>query len=504
MWWRVALRRSAKVLAITTAGGGLYVVGSIERTHRLVEYKTYQEPGPDLVKAAAPWKVALRFVQLSFWAVPLILMWLVCHRFQSAYVLWCHAFKRMLEHTGPAFVKLGQWMAIRSDLFPKEFCDVLSDLHDNVRPHGMRHTRRVIERSFGRKVEDLFSDFPQKPVGSGSIAQVYVAELKETGEKVAVKVAHPRVREAIAVDFRCIEIMAEIMDPAWRWMDFPGIAKQFSRNLSLQVDLRFEAENLEAFNKNFENSKYIMFPKPVQGLCGEQVLVESYIPGKSLTEYYIDPVKQEIDPPRQHLARCGADLVFQMVLTDNFFHADIHPGNILVGHYPNDPMPYMGVLDVGVTQTLTQEQRDVAHSFMASIVRKDWHKTSHSLLAMSHKQEFCDKEAFEKAILAHCSSMLPTHVPKTLTEKAYHYGRKFGLLAHAPKRTLFATDFVQGIFNIIQEQHVKIDPPYASLLFSCLMMEFMVNKVDPKMDVVMYSAPWFVSNAYKTPKRLAI
>jgi len=270
------------------------------------------------------------------------------------------------------------------------------------------------------------------------------------------------------------------------------------------VDLQFEAENLETFNKNFEHARYIVFPKAVPGLCSDNVLVESFIDGRPLTEFYLDPTNPVIDPPRQHLACCGADLVFQMVLTDNFFHADVHPGNILVGYYPGDPKPFLGVLDAGVTQTLTQEQRDVSYRFLAAILLKDWGTTTQSLLEMSPRQEFCDREALKQAVTKHCSAMLPTTVPKTAMEAFYHYGRKFGILSHAPKRTMFATEFVQGIFNLIQEHKVKIDPPYASLLFSCLMMEFMVNKVDPKMDLIRYSAPWFVSNAYKSPKRLAV
>mmetsp|Transcript_3192 Transcript_3192/g.6083 ORF Transcript_3192/g.6083 Transcript_3192/m.6083 type:complete len:354 (-) Transcript_3192:1168-2229(-) len=270
-----------------------------------------------------------------------------------------------------------------------------------------------------------------------------------------------------------------------------------------QVDMRYEAENLEAFNENFKDSKYIVFPKPVKELCGKQVLVESKIDGKPLSQYYItadDPV----DEAHAHLARCGADLVFQMVLTDNFFHADIHPGNILVGWFPNDPLPFLGMLDVGVTQTLTQHQRDVSHKFMASIVRKDWDDTTKYILEMGGEQPYCDKAAFIRDVSAHCERMMPHKIPKTWEETFWHYGRKYGVLAHAAKKTGFATDFVQGIFNLIQEHKVRIEPPYASLLFSCLMMEFIANQVDPKMDAIQYSAPWFVSNAYRSPKRLAV
>ena len=164
-------------------------------------------------------------------------------------------------------------------------------------------------------------------------------------------------------------------------------------------------------------------------LCGKQVLVESKIDGKPLSQYYItadDPV----DEAHAHLARCGADLVFQMVLTDNFFHADIHPGNILVGWFPNDPLPFLGMLDVGVTQTLTQHQRDVSHKFMASIVRKDWDDTTKYILEMGGEQPYCDKAAFIRVRVQNPVELRVVFVPGL--QKRFRDRPRFG--AHAGLR----------------------------------------------------------------------
>jgi hypothetical protein len=135
---------------------------------------------------------------------------------------------------------------------------------------------------------------------------------------------------------------------------------------------------------------------------------------------------------------------------------------------------------------------------------KDWRRTAEALLNMSSTQEWCDMTKFTEDMITHGQRMLPIHHPKTLEETVWHYGRQFGLLPHAKKKTGFATEFVQGIFDLVQKHRVKIDPPFASLLFSCLMMEKVANQIDPSMDVVLYCAPWFVSNAFKAPKRYAV
>eukprot|EP00906_Rhabdomonas_costata_P019453 RCo028403 len=507
---KVAKRVFLVVGSIGGAGAG-YAYLSIERTHRLVEYKVYNEPDNEaLVKNVRWYWVGFRFVHLCVWYIPLILAYVVCVRWQASYRLWCRALKRWLELTGPAFVKLGQWIAIRSDIFPKDFCDIMSELHDQVTPHSMRYTRKLIREQLGKPLEEVFDDFQTTPVGSGSIAQVYFAKLKGTSQEVAVKVTHPDVREKIALDFFCIQLMAKLADPLARWMDYPGIAKQFARNLSLQVDLRFEADNLDTFNRNFADSKYISFPKPVPGMAAELVLVEEKVDGEPIHKWYsgrpeeIAKNPSLVTPAHRHLAKKGADLFLQMIITDNFFHADIHPGNVLVCRHPEDPMPYLVLLDVGVTQCLTRHQRDTSHQLMASIVLKDWPRMADALLSMSGTQNFCDVERFTTDIIKHGEAMLPVHHPKTFEEYVYHYGRRFGLIAHAKKKTGFATDFVQGIFNLVQKHRVKIDPPFASLLFSCLLMEKVANQIDPTMDVVMYCAPWFVSNAFKAPKRYAV
>uniref|UniRef100_A0A7S1IFC1 Protein kinase domain-containing protein n=1 Tax=Eutreptiella gymnastica TaxID=73025 RepID=A0A7S1IFC1_9EUGL len=433
------------------------------------------------------------------WFLPLLGLWFLCSQWHATYILWCKALKKMLEMTGPAFVKFGQWCAVRSDIFPREFCEILSELHSNVSTHSLAHTRQLIKDQFGKDVEELFTEFNPVPIGSGSIAQVYFGTLKETNEEVAIKVMHPKVKEKIAVDFFCLQMFAKIVDHTAPWMDYPGIAAQFAQNLSLQVDLRVEAENLRYFNKNFETSKYIIFPKPI--MESEQVLVETKINGQPLNEWYGGD--GDVSPAHRRLAQAGADLFLQMVLTDNFFHADIHPGNCLVGKLPGDDHVFLAMLDVGVCQTLSKHQRDISHEFLRTIVMGDWGGVAQSILNMSHTQDFCDVPGFRKRITQICDELMPPRPTETWSEFVIHYARLYGFAARYGKKVGFTTTFVESIFDAIQEYRVRIDPAYAHLLFSCIAMEFISNQCDPSMDMIKHSAPWFVSSMMNRPKRAA-
>ena len=180
---RVVGRRLLKLGVASGFTASAVVMMHREKAHDLVEYKTYKEPSNDALVANVPkLRVAFRFCQLTILFLPFVTLWFICSRNETLYIWWCKMFKRMLEITGPTFVKAGQWAAMRSDIFSKEFCDILSDLHANVSPHPLRHTVKLIKENLGADIDELFSEFNPTPIGSGSIAQVYFAKLKSSGE----------------------------------------------------------------------------------------------------------------------------------------------------------------------------------------------------------------------------------------------------------------------------------------------------------------------------------
>ncbi|KAG2682046.1 hypothetical protein I3760_11G172600 [Carya illinoinensis] len=237
----------------------------------------------------------------------------------------------------PAFVKWGQWAATRPDLFPRDLCSELAKLHANAPAHSFSFTKRTIERAFGGKLSEIFEKFDEKPVASGSVAQVHQATLKYRypGQKikpivVAVKVRHPGVGEAIRRDFMIINFVAKISRfiPTLKWLRLDESVQQFGVFMISQVDLSREAAHLSRFIYNFRRWKHVSFPKPLYPLVHPSVLVETYEQGESVL-HYVEELEGH-EQIKSALAQIGTHALLKMLLVDNFIHADMHPGNILV------------------------------------------------------------------------------------------------------------------------------------------------------------------------------
>jgi aarF domain-containing kinase len=175
---------------------------------------------------------------------------------------------------GAAFIKWGQWISTRPDLFNEDLCVALSHLHSNAPQHSLQFTRRQVKAEFGDSIENIFEYFEQKPVASGSIAQVYRAVLN--GQKVAVKVRHPGVEEQISVDFTIMKGLASFLEsfPSLAWINLSESLGQFSHTLAAQTDLSVEGKHLYLFNKYFKSWPTVGFPKPI--VISNSILVETW------------------------------------------------------------------------------------------------------------------------------------------------------------------------------------------------------------------------------------
>lgn len=226
--------------------------------------------------------------------------------------IWWYGFLvKQMERAGPSFIKLGQWAASRADLFPGALCDRMSKLHSSNDPHSFRHTRRVIEKAFGLKFDDIFEEFEETPIGCGAIAQVYRARLRpevitgspqtppdprhrgseddsQLSSSVAIKVLHPRVAKIVRRDVAIMSIFANILNviPGMQWISLPEEVQVFGHMMNSQLDLRVEASNLDRFDHNFRpRGPRVTFPRPIKlGKNGngeereesKEVLIEEY------------------------------------------------------------------------------------------------------------------------------------------------------------------------------------------------------------------------------------
>ncbi|ORY84995.1 ABC1 family-domain-containing protein [Protomyces lactucae-debilis] len=342
-------------------------------------YKAYRSLAiPFRVWVFEPLATAFRFIHLVLIftpvlvAIPIVFLGSIkagSHD-KSGAVLWYRFLVHQMELAGPTFIKLGQWAASRTDIFPDAMCELMSKLHSNVSAHPLWQTKRIIRKAFnGLRFEEIFEEFEEKPLGVGAIAQVYRAKLKANllpdskaaskhvkqkrrltplvvqtlpqsppSGSVAIKVLHPRVEKTVHRDLRIMKFFARILNaiPTLEWFSFPDEVDQFSEMMRLQLDLRIEGNNLSKFQENFKSRSQVTFPFPYHEYTTRSVLIEEYAHGLPL-QYFLDAGSAF----NSDLADTGLDAFLHMLILDNFVHADLHPGNIMVRFFKPVTQPFL-------------------------------------------------------------------------------------------------------------------------------------------------------------------
>ncbi|KAG0497111.1 hypothetical protein HPP92_001802 [Vanilla planifolia] len=290
----------------------------------------------------------------------------------------------------------------------------LTKLHSKAPSHSFAYSKSTIERAFGRKLYEIFDHFEEKPVASGSIAQVHRASLsfRYPDQKlskpiaVAVKVRHPGVGESIKMDFMIINLVAKVSSyfPALNWLRLDESVRQFAVFMMSQVDLAREAAHLSRFIYNFRRWKDVSFPKPLYPLVHPAVLVETFEDGESVARY-VDDIDGNSRIKRD-LAHIGTHALLKMLLVDNFIHADMHPGNILVRVPKKNssrkrlfrPKPHIIFLDVGMTAELSNGDRRNLLEFFKAVALRDGHTAAECTLRLSRRQTCPEPKAFIKEL----------------------------------------------------------------------------------------------------------
>jgi ubiquinone biosynthesis protein len=269
-----------------------------------------------------------------------------------------------LEELGPIFVKFGQALSTRRDLLPGDIADELAKLQDNVPPFPGAIARATIERAYGGPFDQRLRDFDEKPLAAASIAQVHTARLAD-GREVIVKVLRPGMKELIARD---LEVMYALADLAQRWWP-PSrrlkplqIVREYEKTIVDELDLLREAANASQLKRNFAGSPLLYVPEIFWDHCRAEVLVMERIHGIPIGE--IERLR-ELGTDFKRLAESGVEIFFTQVFVHNFFHADMHPGNIFV--LADDPAnPRYAAVDFGIVGTLDlRDQRYLAENFLA-------------------------------------------------------------------------------------------------------------------------------------------
>jgi ubiquinone biosynthesis protein len=269
-----------------------------------------------------------------------------------------------LEELGPIFVKFGQALSTRRDLLPVDVADELAKLQDRVPPFSGALAVAMIEKTFGKPLDEVFGSFESVPLAAASIAQVHAAALK-TGEEVVVKVLRPGMREVIDLDLEVLDALAALADEYWveaRPVRPIEVVREYRKTVTDELDLLREAGNAAQLKRNFAGSPLLYVPQIHWDYCRQNVMVMERIHGVIVSR--VDELRAR-GTDIAKLAENGVEIFFTQVFRHNFFHADMHPGNIFV--QIDDPKnPRYAAVDFGIVGTLQpRDQHYLAENFMA-------------------------------------------------------------------------------------------------------------------------------------------
>jgi ubiquinone biosynthesis protein len=308
-----------------------------------------------------------------------------------------------IESLGPIFIKFGQMMATRRDLFGDEITDELEKLLDRVPPFPWIQARDIVEQQLGMSLQQAFRTFDENEIASASIAQVYGAQLPD-GQKVVVKVVRPGIERKIRQDIEVLMLLARMADRYWdeaKRVKPIQIVREFETTILNELDLVREAANANQLRRNFEDSPDLYVPRVHWDYCRSKVMVMERISGiavSDIKQLQAQGINLEV------LSRKGVEIFFTQVFRHNYFHADMHPGNIFVDADNAEDPQYIAV-DFGIMGSLSvSDQRYLAENF-AAFFNRDYRRVAELHVDSGWVDRDTRIDEFEATIRSVCEPM---------------------------------------------------------------------------------------------------
>ena len=366
-----------------------------------------------------------------------------------------------LEALGPIFVKFGQVLSTRRDLIPLDIADELAKLQDQVPPFAPVLVMATLTRAYGKPADQVFERFDPVAIASASVAQVHLAVLPG-GREVAVKILRPGIAPVIVEDLALLDVAAGLIERLWqdgRRLKPREVVAEFEKHLKDELDLLREAANASQLRRNFDKSPLLLVPEIFWDYCNTEVMVMERMIGTPISQ--IGRLREQgIDIPK--LARGGVEIFFTQVFRDGFFHADMHPGNILVaadGRYI--------ALDFGIMGTLTETDKNyLAQNFLA-FFRRDYRRVAQVHIESGWVPADTRVDEFETAIRAVCEPIFDRPL------KEISFGKVLLRLFQTSRR-----------FN------VEIQPQLVLLQKTLLNIEGLGRDLDPDLDLWKTAKPY--------------
>ncbi len=369
-------------------------------------------------------------------------------------------FRRALEEMGPTFIKLGQILATRVDLFSPEWIEEFEKLQDHAPTVSFEVISQQLEKALGCAPQTLFKTVDPEPLAAASIAQVHRAQL-EDGTEVVIKVRRPGIRSIVEADLRLLGRVAEIIETEvadFRRYKPREVVRQFRLSLHRELDLAAECRNAERIADNFSRHPEVVIPKVYWQWCSERVNVQQYIDG--LSGHDLKAV-DEAALDRKILARQGAQAVLKMVLEDGFFHADPHPGNLF--YLPENRIAF---IDFGMVGRLSEHRRDQVITLLHGLVEQDVQAVVEVLLDWS-------------ADVAVDTERLSLDVEGFVDQ--YH---------GVPLKDLNLVALLNELTSLLRDYALSLPPDLTLLIKVFVTLEGVGRQLDPEFDMVAVAAPF--------------
>ena len=371
--------------------------------------------------------------------------------------------RMMFEELGPIFVKLGQVISTRKDLLSDDIAFELSKLQDNVKPFPKDISMQIIENELGDKISNIFNNFTAEPLASASIAQVHSAQLKN-GKDVIVKVVRPGIHKAIEKDLLLMKRIAEFLTSLsddFKRMHLIEVVNDYELLVYDETDLIKESTNAKKIRDNFKNSKLIYIPEIYWNYVTRNILVMERTYATPINDRE-ELIRQGID--FQKLATNAVESFFIQVFEHNFFHADMHPGNIFVDKIGNDVQ--FVLVDFGIMGSLsTFDKRYLAENFVA-FFNRDYAKVARLHVECEWVPKDTNISLLEKAIRDNCESMLDKSI-----------------------KDVSLSDIILGLFDTARKFKLEVQPQLILMQKALLYTEGLGREFHPELDLWKTSKP---------------
>eukprot|EP00667_Euglena_gracilis_P004368 EG_transcript_4390 len=421
-----------------------------------------------------------------------------------------HYLSFALVRAGPTFIKLGQWIATRPDLFSEGLCRHLGELHTDSPSHPFSSTHRTLQAELGPNyLSEYFESVDENALHSGCIAQVHRAKLKphmlpkpepETvgflerlkravfgappppeppSNEVVIKVVHPGLRPLVACDLAVLQLGMWLLSrvvPGSEWFQMEDALDNFSFTLTEHLDMRREAKHLDTFNHLFAGQDDLTFPTPVLALVRPSVLVETFAEGTLISDWI--PKASEEDKVR--VASIGLKGFLEMLFHYNYIHADLHPGNIIVTAKP-DGSPRLVFLDTGMVTVLTERQWVNFVDLYASVIAGDGQSAADLMVERSPRHACSDLDGFR----AKMSGIIDEYNKAACASKI-HVGMTLAT-----------------ILNTVRRYNVGLESDFASLVVSIIIVDGLGRSLQPDINLVQASRPYVVQWLLEHPSAVS-